>query len=127
MSQWNKITSAVTVLLLATAAHPLFSQSTPLDPTVSAALDEGKKFEQRHQLTSALDSYRKALKLTKGKCADCLQAISNLQARDGAAKRRRLLRRCMGRASRSSSRQGQRRVPPGLRASPPKPSKTQTE
>jgi peroxiredoxin len=79
MRTWNKIASAVTVLLLAIAAHPLLSQSTPLDPAVSAALDEGKKFEQRHQLTSALDSYRKTLKLTKGKCADCLQAISNLQ------------------------------------------------
>jgi peroxiredoxin len=79
MRTWNKIASAVTALLLATAAHPLFSQSTPLDPAVSAALDEGKKFEQRHQLTSALDSYRKALKLTKGNCSDCLQDISNLQ------------------------------------------------
>jgi thiol-disulfide isomerase/thioredoxin len=76
MSKWNKITSAVTVLLLAFASHPLFSQT---DPAVSAALDEGKKFEQRHQLTSALDSYRKALKLSKGKCADCLQATANLQ------------------------------------------------
>jgi peroxiredoxin len=79
MSQWNKIAYAVTVLLLASAVHPLFSQSTPLDAAVSAALDEGKKFEQRHQLTSALDSYRKALKLTKGKCAHCLRPIANLQ------------------------------------------------
>jgi hypothetical protein len=75
MSKW-KITSAVTVLLLAFASHPLFSQN---DPAVSAALDEGQKFEQRHQLTSALDSYRKALKLAKGKCADCLQATAKLQ------------------------------------------------
>src|ERR1700733_9755273 len=60
-------------------SSPLFSQSASLDPTVRAALDEGKSFEQRRQLSSALDSDRKALKLAKGKCSECLEAIVNLQ------------------------------------------------
>jgi peroxiredoxin len=58
---------------------PLFSQSASLDPTVRAALEEGQKFEQRHQLSSALDSDRKALKLARGKCVECLETIVNLQ------------------------------------------------
>jgi peroxiredoxin len=59
--------------------HALIAQTASLDPSVLSALDEGRKFEQRRQLTSALDSDRKALKLAKGKCADCLHAIANLQ------------------------------------------------
>jgi peroxiredoxin len=79
MSSWNKITSVVTLLLLASATHAVFPQATSPDPAVLAALDEGKKFEQRHQLTSALDSDRKGLKLAKGKCAECYQALVSLQ------------------------------------------------
>ena len=67
-------------LLLAVIAAPsLLAQSPTLDPAVQASLTEGSKFEQRHQLTSALDSDRKALKLSKGSCDECYQAIVNLQ------------------------------------------------
>jgi peroxiredoxin len=86
MSKWNAITCAVAGLALAFAPGPLLSQSTPLDPAVRAALDEGIKFEQRRQLSSALDGDRKALKLAKGKCTECLEAIVNLQFKMEAPK-----------------------------------------
>ena len=79
MNKQNAAPIALACTLLALFACPLFSQSTPLDPAVRVALDEGKKFEQRRQLTSALDTDRKALKLAHGKCAECLETIVNLQ------------------------------------------------
>jgi len=79
MKNRNVVPPALLAIFLALFSCPLFSQSTSLDPAVRAALDEGKKFEQRHQLTSALDSDRKALKLAKGKCVECLETIVNLQ------------------------------------------------
>ncbi len=69
----------LTVILPALLTCPLFSQSPQLDPAVRAALDEGRKFEQRRQLSSALVSDRKALKLAHGNCAECLETIANLQ------------------------------------------------
>jgi len=63
-----------------------FSQFATLDPAVRAALDEGKKFEHNYQLGSALDSDRKALKLAKGRCAECLETIANLQLKMEAPK-----------------------------------------
>lgn len=65
--------------LLFLSAPIAIAQTTSLDPAVQTALTEGSKFEQRHQLTSALDSDRKALKLAKGNCAPCYEAIVNLQ------------------------------------------------
>ncbi len=75
----NVVSSALLAFFLVLFSCPLFSQSTSLDPAVRAALDEGKKFEQRRQLSSALDSDRKALELAKGKCAECLETIVALQ------------------------------------------------
>jgi peroxiredoxin len=79
MNKQNAAPFALAGIFLAIFTCPLLSQSTSLDPTVRAALDEGKKFEQRRQLTSALNSDRKALKLAHGKCAECLETIVNLQ------------------------------------------------
>ena len=73
-------------LLFAILACPLFSQSTSLDPAVRAALDEGKQFQQRRQLSSALDSDRRALKLAKDRCTECLRAIVDLQLAMGLSK-----------------------------------------
>jgi peroxiredoxin len=73
------VVSSALLALFLLSSSPLFSQSASLDATVRAALDEGKSFEQRRQLSSALDSDRKALKLAKGKCAECLEAIVDLQ------------------------------------------------
>jgi peroxiredoxin len=79
MKNRNVVPSALLGTFLVLFSCPLFSQSTSLDPAVRGALDEGKKFEQRRQLSSALDSDRKALKLAKGKCAECLETIVALQ------------------------------------------------
>ena len=81
---------ALFVFLLVSLSCPLFSQSTPLDPAVRAALDEGRKAEDRRELGTALDSDRKALKLAKGRCPECFEALANLQLkmetpRDAAA------------------------------------------
>ena len=69
---------AVLALLFASLCRPLFSQAS-IDPAVRAALDEGKKAEDRREYGTALDIDRKALKLAKGKCADCFAALANLQ------------------------------------------------
>lgn len=57
------------------------AQTTSLSPSVQAALAEGSQFEQRHQLTSALDSDRRALKMAGDACPECYQAIIRLQLR----------------------------------------------
>src|SRR5579871_3857055 len=56
----------------------LFSQ-TPQNPAVTAALHESADFRQRGQLSSALDSARKALKLAKGDCNECQRLVIDLQ------------------------------------------------
>lgn len=66
------------ILLLSTAT-PLVAQSTPEDPAVRAALHESTDFRHRGQLSSALDSVRKALKLAKGNCVECERQIVSLQ------------------------------------------------
>jgi hypothetical protein len=86
MKNRNVVPSALLATFLVFFSCPLFSQSTSLDPAVRAALDEGKKFEQRRQLSSALDSDRKALKLARGKCAECLEAVVALQFKMEAPK-----------------------------------------
>ena len=57
----------------------LLSQQTPQDPAVRAALHEATDFRQRGQLSSALDSARKALKLAKSNCDECQHLIVDLQ------------------------------------------------
>jgi peroxiredoxin len=69
---------ALFALLLASISCPLFSQS-PLDPAIRTALEEGRKAEDRREFGTALDADRKALKLAKGKCAECYAALANLQ------------------------------------------------
>ena len=86
MKSRNLVSWALLAIFVVFHSCLLFSQSTPLDPAVRATLDEGKKFEHDYQLGSALDSDRKALKLAKGKCAECLEAIANLQLKMEAAK-----------------------------------------
>jgi peroxiredoxin len=49
-----------------------------LPPPVRSALDESRDFRQREQLTSALDSAQKALKLSKGSCEECSREIVSL-------------------------------------------------
>jgi peroxiredoxin len=61
------------------ALTPLFAQSSAQDPSVRAALHESDDFRQRKQLSSALDSARKALKLAKGDCGECYQRMVSLQ------------------------------------------------
>ena len=74
------------VLVLA----PLFAQTSAQDPSVRAALHESDDFRKRKQLSSALDSARKSLKLAKGDCGECYQRMVALQfemdrPRDAAA------------------------------------------
>jgi peroxiredoxin len=86
MKRWNAVPLALLAMFLASPSGPLFSQSPPLDPAVRTTLDQGKKFEHDYDLGSALDSDRKALKLAKGKCAECLETIANLQLKMEAPK-----------------------------------------
>ncbi|GGA67612.1 hypothetical protein GCM10011507_18950 [Edaphobacter acidisoli] len=64
-----------------TGSAAVFAQTTSLNPSAHAALAEGAQFEQRHQLSSALDSDRRALKLAGGVCAECYEAVIKLQLR----------------------------------------------
>jgi peroxiredoxin len=77
---------ALFAVLLASLSCPLFSQSAPLDSAVRAALDQGKKAEDNRDYGTALDADRKALKLAKGKCAECFEALANLQLKMEAPK-----------------------------------------
>lgn len=65
-------------ILLPSITTPLIAQSSE-DPAVRAALHESADFRHRGQLTSALDSVRKALKLAKGNCVECERQIVSLQ------------------------------------------------
>jgi thiol-disulfide isomerase/thioredoxin len=63
-----------------------FAQIPPIaipamDPRAAKLMAEGKDFEKREQLTSAVDSYRAANKAAGGSCEDCLQALFALQMR----------------------------------------------
>jgi peroxiredoxin len=86
MKRRNAVPLALLATFLVPLSCPLFSQSPQLDPAVRATLDQGKKFEHDYELGSALDSDRKALKLAKGKCAECLETIANLQLKMEAPK-----------------------------------------
>lgn len=84
MRRFSLIGSLLVLLIsdFMTAGSPVASaQATSLGQPVQAALAEGAQFEQRHQLTSALDSDRRALKLAGGICLECYQAIVRLQLR----------------------------------------------
>ena len=69
----------VSLLLLSMIATPSFAQSVPDDSAVRAALHESADFRHRGQLSSALESGRKALKLAKGNCEECERQIVILQ------------------------------------------------
>ncbi|WP_263367737.1 TlpA family protein disulfide reductase [Edaphobacter bradus] len=69
----------LSAILFASAAAQLLAQPATQDPAVLSALHESADFHQRGQLTSALDSARKALKLAKGSCAECQRQIVALQ------------------------------------------------
>jgi len=56
-----------------------FFAQTAQNPAVTAALHEAADFRQRGQLSSALDSARKALKLAKGNCDECQRLVVDLQ------------------------------------------------
>jgi peroxiredoxin len=66
------------VLALVVATTPLLAQTASQDPAVAAALHEANDFRHRQQLTSALDSARKALKLSKNNCDECQRLIVDL-------------------------------------------------
>jgi peroxiredoxin len=59
---------------------PAQQQPVAQDPKIRAALHEAADFRQRGQLSSALESAQKALKLSKGTgCEECYRQIVNLQ------------------------------------------------
>jgi thiol-disulfide isomerase/thioredoxin len=58
------------------------AQQTVVPEVPSAAqkaFQEGASYEDRKQLTSAVDSYREALKAAEGRCLACLEAIASVQ------------------------------------------------
>jgi peroxiredoxin len=58
----------------------LAQPSAPADPKVQAALHEAADFSRRGQLSSALESAQRALKLSKGNaCEECYRQIVDLQ------------------------------------------------
>jgi thiol-disulfide isomerase/thioredoxin len=69
---------ALSACLAFVLSPALFAQTTQ-NPAVTAALHESADFRQRGQLSSALDSARKALKLAKGSCDDCQRLVVDLQ------------------------------------------------
>jgi len=68
-------------LVLALSSSLLIAQQTSAqDPKVRAALHESADFQKREQLSSALESAQKALKLSKATpCEECYRQIVNLQ------------------------------------------------
>ena len=69
--------SALSACLVLSSAS--FFAQTVQNPAVTAALHESVDFRQRGQLSSALDSAQKALKLAKGNCSECQRLIVDLQ------------------------------------------------
>jgi thiol-disulfide isomerase/thioredoxin len=71
------LTLSACLAVVLSSASP-FAQ-TSQNPAVTAALHESADFRQRGQLSSALDSAHKALKLAKANCDECQRLIVDLQ------------------------------------------------
>jgi len=56
------------------------------DPKFVAAMTEGKKLSAKGDMIFAIDAYKKANKISGGKCAECLRQMNTLQMKMGSYK-----------------------------------------
>ena len=78
MNPYGRLLSFSVCLAFVLSSASLIAQ-TAQNPAVTAALHESADFRQRGQLSSALDSAHKALKLAKTNCDECQRLIVDLQ------------------------------------------------
>lgn len=62
-------------------AAPAWSQTTSLSPAAEHEVAQAREYDRGGMLTSAIDSYRKALKLQKGDCMECLRGLYEVALR----------------------------------------------
>ncbi len=82
------VASVCMALVVAGGASALGQDAPALTVPAAAekAMHEGRGFEERKQLTSAVDSYRAALKAAGGHCDACLYAMAHVQLKMEAYK-----------------------------------------
>lgn len=78
-----------TVLFCLVSSSVLSAWTMPavLDARTQKAIDKARQYLNQGQLSSAIDSYNKANKISKGQCAVCLANIASLYLQTGDNKR----------------------------------------